>query len=285
MNSNLIFRVKTIQSRVIKILIESLKDLLYEVNFIFSKEGIKMNACNTSNTATICMDLKAENFEEFYCKQTKKIGISMKSLYNHIKNMSDDETLTFFYENDNKLGIRFENSKDNSVAEYKLILMEIPDSDQFDIPDFDFSIISIIPSVKFHKIIKDLNVVHDMIEIRSVNGVMSFSGKGEQSHGQVTLMEADDNEPEEKKKEKLVFKKKNNSIYQGRFSLKNMMILYKCTSLCSNVELYLENDTPLFIKYNIGRLGHTYLILAPVIEDVTKLEADIQVDDEEDEES
>ena len=49
MNNNLIFKVKTIQSRVIKILIESLKDLLYEVNFIFSKEGISMNANNTSN--------------------------------------------------------------------------------------------------------------------------------------------------------------------------------------------------------------------------------------------
>ena len=237
-----------------------------------------MNAANTSNTATICMKLMAENFEEFYCKQNKKIGISMKSLYNHIKNMADDETLTFYYENDNKLGIRFENSKDNSVADYKLILMEIPDSDQFVIPDFDFTMISTIPSVKFHKIIKDLNVVHDMIEIRSVNGVMSFSGKGEQSQGQVTLTEGD-------KDENLKFKKKDNSIYQGRFSLKNMMILYKCTSLCLNVELYLQNDTPLFIKYNIGRLGYTYLILAPVVEDVTKLQHDIPVDDEEEEDS
>jgi hypothetical protein len=61
-----------------------------------------------------------------------------------------------------------------------------------------------------------------------------------------------------------------------------MMILYKCTSLCSNVELYLENDTPLFIKYNIGRLGYTYLILAPVVEDVTKLDNDIQLDEEND---
>ena len=277
-NSNLIFRVKTIQSRVIKILIESLKDLLYEVNFIFTKDGISMNAANTSNTATICMKLMAENFEEFYCKQNKKIGISMKSLYNHIKNMADDETLTFYYENDNKLGIRFENSKDNSVADYKLILMEIPDADQFVIPDFDFTMISTIPSVKFHKIIKDLNVVHDMIEIRSVNGVMSFSGKGEQSQGQVTLTEGD-------KDENLKFKKKDNSIYQGRFSLKNMMILYKCTSLCLNVELYLQNDTPLFIKYNIGRLGYTYLILAPVVEDVTKLQNDIPVDDDEEEDS
>jgi hypothetical protein len=64
-----------------------------------------------------------------------------------------------------------------------------------------------------------------------------------------------------------------------------MMILYKCTSLCLNVELYLQNDTPLFIKYNIGRLGYTYLILAPVVEDVTKLQNDIPVDDEEEEDS
>jgi proliferating cell nuclear antigen len=276
MSNNLVFKVKTIQSKAIKILIESLKDLLYEVNFIFSKEGITMNASNTSNTATICMNLEADKFNEYYCKQTKKIGISMKSLYNHIKNMSDDETLTFFYENDSKLGIRFENSKDNSVSEYKLILMEIPDSDQFDMPDFDFSIVSTIPTVKFHKIIKDLNVVHDIIEIRSVNGAMSFSGKGEQSQGQIVLLEGT-------KDENLKFKqKKENTIYQSRFNLKNMMILSKCTTLCSNIELYLENDTPLFIKYQIGTLGYTYLILAPVVEDVTKLDNDVQVDEDED---
>ena len=64
-----------------------------------------------------------------------------------------------------------------------------------------------------------------------------------------------------------------------------MMILYKCTSLCLNVELYLQNDTTLFIKYNIVRLGYTYLILAPVVEHVTKLQHDIPVDDEEDEDS
>ena len=56
----------------------------------------------------------------------------------------------------------------------------------------------------------------------------------------------------------------NNTIIQGRFSLKNLSYFIKCTNLCSQIEMYLENNLPLVVLYHVASLGHIKLCLAPL---------------------
>ena len=58
---------------------------------------------------------------------------------------------------------------------------------------------------------------------------------------------------------------KNNpeDIIQGIFALKHLVLFTKCTNLCNSIELYLKNDYPLIIKYNVASLGSIKLCLAP----------------------
>ena len=58
--------------------------------------------------------------------------------------------------------------------------------------------------------------------------------------------------------------KQDNSIIQGEFSLKNLSYFIKCTNLCNQIEIYLENDLPLVVKYNVAGLGEIKLCLAPL---------------------
>jgi hypothetical protein len=51
-------------------------------------------------------------------------------------------------------------------------------------------------------------------------------------------------------------------VTQGEFSIKSLGYFIKCTPLCSNVEMYLENDLPLVIKYNVASLGSIQLCLS-----------------------
>jgi hypothetical protein len=53
-------------------------------------------------------------------------------------------------------------------------------------------------------------------------------------------------------------------IIQGVFSLKNLMFVNKCTQLAQQVELYLENDLPLVVKYDVSGLGQFKLCFAEV---------------------
>jgi len=57
-------------------------------------------------------------------------------------------------------------------------------------------------------------------------------------------------------------KQDSSKIIQGEFSLKNLGYFIKCTNLCSQIELYLENDLPLVVKYNVASLGEIKLCLA-----------------------
>ena len=45
---------------------------------------------------------------------------------------------------------------------------------------------------------------------------------------------------------------------------KNLGYFIKCTNLCSQIEVYLENDLPLVVKYNVASLGEVKLCLAPL---------------------
>ena len=59
-------------------------------------------------------------------------------------------------------------------------------------------------------------------------------------------------------------KQDNSKIIQGEFSLKNLSYFIKCTNLCNQIEIYLENDLPLVVKYNVASLGEIKLCLAPL---------------------
>ena len=59
-------------------------------------------------------------------------------------------------------------------------------------------------------------------------------------------------------------KQDNDTIIQGEFSLKNLSYFIKCTNLCNSIEMYLENDLPLIVKYSVASLGDIKLCLAPL---------------------
>ena len=53
-------------------------------------------------------------------------------------------------------------------------------------------------------------------------------------------------------------------IIQGEFSLESLSHFIKCTPLCTHLEMYLGNDLPLIVKYDVASLGEIKLCLAPL---------------------
>jgi hypothetical protein len=61
-----------------------------------------------------------------------------------------------------------------------------------------------------------------------------------------------------------ILKQDSSKVVQGEFSLKNLGYFIKCTNLCSQIEIYLENDLPLVVKYYVASLGMIQLCLSPL---------------------
>ena len=62
----------------------------------------------------------------------------------------------------------------------------------------------------------------------------------------------------------VINKQDSSKVIQGEFSLKNLSYFIKCTNLCNLIEMYLENDLPLVVKYSVASLGEIKLCLAPL---------------------
>tara|TARA_B100000123_G_C25740338_1_gene433596 strand:- start:1542 stop:2351 length:810 start_codon:yes stop_codon:yes gene_type:complete len=261
-----IMMLKTVQIAPFRTLMVALKDILSETNITFQKDGIKIVNMDKSQTILVHLHLHADNFEYYRCDKEKIIvGVNMFHLFKLINTIDNDETLSMYIENQDfhdgiveNLNLKFENKNIKQCKIQQLKLIE-PDQEELAIPNVTFSSIINLPSTDFQKIIRDLNNVSDKLEIKSIKNQLIFKCEGPFANVEIVRSESDGN---------MDFIQKNNSVIQGVFSLKNLNYFIKCTNLCNQIEMYLGNDLPLIIKYNVASLGEIKLGLAqlPCIE-------------------
>jgi proliferating cell nuclear antigen len=253
--------IKTVQIAPVRTLMTALKDILMETNITFLKSGMKIINMDKSHSILVNLHLFGENFEFFDCKLDKiVIGVNMFHLFKLINTIDNEETLSIYIEEQDykdgiveNLTLKFENKNVKQCKIQKLKLIE-PDTEDLGIPDVTFSSIINIPSCDFQKIIRDLNCISDKLEITSIKDQLIFKCSGVFASAEIVRSESDD----------MSFSEKHSKIIQGEFSLKNLAYFIKCTNLCNQIEIYLENNLPLIIKYNVASLGIIKLGLSPL---------------------
>ena len=256
-NDKYIFNVKTVQSGAFRILIESLKEILTDTNIIFDETGIKLIATDNSQIVLIHMKLLSENFEYFYCDKKIIIGVNMMNMFKLIKTMNNNDTLTLFIEKDNpnRLGIKINNIEKNTQTLFKMNLLDISE-DELSIPPAKFETELTLPSSDFQKIIRDMTNIGENIEIKSVGTSLILNCDGDFANQETVLCETQNG---------LNFSKSTGpeKPIQGIFSLKYLLLFTKCTNLCNLIHMYIKNDYPLVICYNVANLGKIKLCLSP----------------------
>ena len=261
-----VLTLKTVQISPMRTLMTALKDILLETNIIFQPDGMRIINMDKSHTILVHLFLKAENFEVYECRKDKIIiGVNLLHLFKLINSIDNDDTLTMYIEksdyNDgivSHLGLQYDNGDIKQCYSQKLKLIE-PDMEELDVPDVEYSTIINLPTTDFQKIIRDLNGISDRIEIKSIGNDLIFSCEGTFASSKIFRSESDSI-----KDGYMNFIKKSvpQVVIQGEFSLKSLSHFIKCTSLCCHLEMYLGNDLPLIIKYNIASLGEIRLCLA-----------------------
>jgi len=266
--SNTILYIQTVQISPFRTLMTALKDILLETNITFTPDGIKIINMDKSHTILAHLELKAKQFETFECKMDKiTIGVNMLHLFKLINTIDNNDTLTIYIEDVDYmdgvvqyLGLKFENGDIKQQKIQKLRLIE-PDHEELEVPNVTFSSILNLPSTDFQKIIRDLSSISDKIEIRSVIGKdgveLIFKCRGVFAEAEIRRAETDGNMH-------YIHKQDTNKIIQGEFSLRNLGYFIKCTNLCNQIEMYLDNNLPLVIKYNVASLGVIKLCLSPL---------------------
>jgi len=261
-----VLEIKTVQIAPFRTLMTALKDILLETNITFQPDGIRIVNMDKSHTILAHLFLDANKFESYMCKYPKiVIGVNMFHLFKLINTIDNDDTLTIFIEESEycdgvvgHLSLRFENGDIKQCKNQRLKLIE-PEEEELEIPNVEFSSIINLPSTDFQKIIRDLSNLSERLEIKSVENELIFKCQGPFADAEIVRSECDNpnafgfikNDDKEK-------------IIQGEFSLKNLSYFIKCTNLCNSIEMYLENNLPLIVKYSVASLGSIKLCLAPL---------------------
>ena len=262
--NNHVLTIKTVSIQPIRNLTTALKDILTDATITFTKEGMRIINFDKTHTMLVSVVLHANKFEMYRCVPDKiVVCTNTMHFFKLISTLSNDDTLTMYIDKEDYqdgivsyLGMEFDNRNVGQTYDYKLRLIE-PDTEELVIPDVEYSTIINLPTADFQKIVRDLNALTDRVEIKSVGDDLIFSCMGTFAKTKFKRSESDHHMD-------FIVKPDPSVIIQGEFSVKSLNNFIKCTPLCSHLEMYLGNDLPLIVKYDVASLGEIKLCLAPL---------------------
>ncbi|PWN94757.1 putative proliferating cell nuclear antigen [Tilletiopsis washingtonensis] len=275
------------QASTLKKVLDAVKDLITDANFDCNEDGIRMQAMDNSHVALSSIELRREGFEPYRCDRPMSIGISLAALTKIVRSADNNDTLTMRKADDgDSLGLMFESTKSDRVAEYDMKLMDI-DSEHLGIPDTSYDAVVKMSSSEYARICRDLSVVGESVKIDVSKDGVGFSSEGEVGAAKLTLKQGagsavhanDDDEEEEDEESKPKGKKRKAGAASGAeesvpveiqlqqsvsltFSLKYLSLFAKAAPLCKGVALHMSNEVPLLCEFAFED-GHVRFYLAP----------------------
>ena len=139
-----------------------------------------------------------------------------------------------------------------SKTEFQLKLLEI-DEDHIQIPELETAVTTVMQSSDFQRICRDMLNLSTEIRISRESDEITFECEGDFAT-QHTRIKCDDHEN---------FK----NTLSGLYSLKYLNLFTKATSMCSNVQILMEDEMRfLILKYNVASLGELKFYLATKVD-------------------
>lgn len=244
--------ITTVQSSAIRILFESLKDVLTDVNIHANSQGIKIVSMDGSKSAIVHVKLLASQFEKFECPTPVVMGVNMLSLFKILKSIKNNDVITFIVTNDTtKLIIKIQNKEKQTEIISTLKLLDI-DENLLHIPNIEFDSILTIPASDFQNHIRDLSVISNEITIKTDEESIILEVDGDFASQSIKINKKSTNITLDRSKETC-----------NTFNLKYLLLFTKSSNLCNTIEVYLKSNFPIIILYDVANLGQLKFCLAP----------------------
>lgn len=245
--------LKTVQAIAIKSLLEVLKDIINDVNVYFDSSGMKIIAFDVARVTLVYVKLAAENFEEYSCPNEIILGINVSNTFKLLKSISNSDILTVTHDDENLI-ITVSNDGKRSTSKFSIRLLDL-NEDILDLPENGDGTTfqeTLIPSIDFQKIVRDMSNIGSELLIRRSSDSVEFLCQGDFAEKQ-TIIEQDEAPAPVP------------PVTEGTFSLKYLSMFTKATILCPIVQIIQESDdAPAIFKYTIANLGELRFYLAPI---------------------
>lgn len=256
------FEARLIEGHVLKKLIDSMKDLVTDANFDCSSEGISLQAMDTSHVSLVALQLRESGFDHYRCDRSKVLGINTSSLTKILKCAGSDDIITLKADDTgDSVTCMFESPKKERISDFELKLIDI-DSEHLGIPDTEYNCTVKMPSAEFKRIVSEIAVMGDTVQISATKDAVKFSVSGDMGSGNITCRQNTNVD----KKEDAVRIETDDDITLN-FALRYLQLFAKATPLSPTVTLSMSPEVPLVVEYKIEKKGYIRYYLAPKIEE------------------
>jgi len=276
--SKYLVEIETGQPANLKSVFSVLKEQITEANIDITPDHIEILQMDPTHVVVAHVQLKASNFEKYMCKIPIKIGIDVVNLTKVLKGVGSKDILTLFVEDPNERILQQGNNDDSEVTHPFGLLIESPEKgqssklyldtidvneDQLVVPQLDYPYHINMPSADLQSIVNSMkNMGGDIIRLLYVKDSLSFYTKGE--IGRLETIRSQTSKPETSLKIKKNLQDNDESnIIEIYVKLQKLVEFTKCSTLSPMSTIYLKNDFPLFLEYDVGSLGFIRLGVSP----------------------
>lgn len=252
----LVLLMRTAQCVQFKSLIECLKELLSEVNIDFIQgKGMRLVSIDPGRIGLL--HLEVNNIEYFYANGVVTAGLSMLHLYRMIRSMTSGDFMEWrIYEDDiHRMEIELSNSERRTKTVNSIKLLDLDEVDIV-IPQVEFDRVVSMPSSELSKHVREMATVSPYITIRGTRTTLEILAEGEMSSSHVII---------EPTASGLNWRhSEDGDDIEGKYFAKYIEKFTK-NSLANNVELFLKNNYPLIMRFEIS-IGCLRCCIAPIQE-------------------
>lgn len=251
------------QAKLLKSVLEAIKDLVNDANFDCSDTGISLQAMDTAHVALVALQLRANGFDQYRCDRNLSLGINLGTFNKIFKCAGNDDIVTLKAEdNADLLSMAFESRNSDRLSEYQLRLMDI-DAEHLGIPDTCYDATIRMSANEFRRICNDLNALGtESVAIDCSKEGVRFLANGDIGSGSITLKQhlaVNDDE--------VATTIDLNQNVNLTFSLKYLNNFSKASPLAKEVILGMSDGIPLLVEYKLEDLGYIRYYLAPKMGD------------------
>jgi proliferating cell nuclear antigen len=243
---------------ILKKIIESIKELVTEVNIEVTAEAISLQAMDASHVALVALVLRASEFEEYRCDHPQTLGISITNLAKLLKIAGNDDSIILRAEDEaTVLTLVFTGKNNEKTCEFNLNLLTL-DSEHLGIPEQDYAAEIQLSSAEFSRICRELTQVTDTLNLSVDKEAVKFAVSGDLGAGSITMRA----NSSDKADERLMLNVHEN--VGMAFALRYLNLFNKASSLSDEVSIALSPEVPMVVKFAFT-LGELKYFLAPKI--------------------
>lgn len=256
-NIQYLFRCKTSDAYIFKILSELLHNVIKTACFQINQQKIALRMMDSNRRTLIDIELLSENFNLYYLSesiegQTFNIGLNMNHFYKMLKSIKKRDQLMLFIEEKQSLDLGIQIvPKDFSRVTISYIKIQNIQNIDIAIPEkYEHSIL--VSSSEFSKMCKDMFNISNTISITAKKYTIEFTTNVGSIYSRHVIL--GDSETDSLKDSSIEY-------LSDDFDTEQLSRIFKVAGLNVNMQIHCKNDMPLLITSKIGILGNIQIYL------------------------